>query len=64
MARNLSKKVEGIELAILGPRRAIGEEDALFGGFHKTSAQCHSQTAEVLVIDKEEFRRILQYQHN
>jgi len=37
-----AKKIESIELALIGSHRAIGEEEALSMGYHQTSAQCTS----------------------
>ena len=64
MERNMSCQAESLELAIIGANRVVGEEDALEGGVHQNSAQCLSQKAEVLEIDKDEFLKILRAQQN
>ena len=64
MTRSMKSQAKSVELAIIGHNKTIGEEDTLEGGIHLSSAQCLSQKAEVLAIDKDEFLRILRTQQN
>ena len=57
-------KVETRELAIIGRTQALGDEDVLNGGHHLTTAQCLSQKAKVLTVERDEFLRLLNSQNN
>lgn len=57
-AKNTANSYETIELQIIGKNQMIGEEDCAMNEFYHTSVQCISQTATLLCMPRDQFKKI------
>lgn len=59
--KNTTNSFEVIDLQIIGRNQFIGEEDCAANDFYHTTVQCISQTASLLMMPREDFRKIEQF---